>query len=97
MWRHVAYVNVHSKKSRLLTVLPPGTNKIESVGELPDLRSPSREYSVERGATTHKRKKRTKGWDGEIADDAIVLNAVDGTLRIIFYRTRTEGFTTIHR
>lgn len=71
-------------------MLPPGTNKIESVGELPDLRSPSREYSVERGASTHKRKKRTKGWDGEIADDGMVLNAVDGMLHAILFLTCTD-------
>ncbi|KAF7369002.1 Acyl-CoA N-acyltransferase [Mycena venus] len=66
---------------RVLQVLPPDASKITSM--LPDLRSPSRELeddgtpSVVNGNGTasatpsngvSKRKKRTKGWDGEVAD-----------------------------
>ncbi|KAJ6567747.1 acyl-CoA N-acyltransferase [Mycena vulgaris] len=67
---------------RVLQALPPGYSKITSKGNLPDLRSPSRELeddgtpsvvngngaSVPPSNGVVKRKKRTKGWDGEVAD-----------------------------
>ncbi|KAJ6551514.1 acyl-CoA N-acyltransferase [Mycena capillaripes] len=70
---------------RVLQALPPGYSKITTKGNLPDLRSPSRELeddgtpSVVNGngasvtpsngnGISVKRKKRTKGWDGEVAD-----------------------------
>ncbi|KAJ7103744.1 acyl-CoA N-acyltransferase [Mycena epipterygia] len=68
---------------RVLQALPPGHQKITSKGNLPDLRSPSLELEDNgtpsvvngNGATSAtpsngvaKRKKRTKGWDGEVAD-----------------------------
>ncbi|KAJ7363754.1 acyl-CoA N-acyltransferase [Mycena albidolilacea] len=67
---------------RVLQVLPPGASKITSKGNLPDLRSPSHELeddgtpSVVNGNGTAsatpsngvKRKKRTKGWAGEVTD-----------------------------
>ncbi|EMD41398.1 hypothetical protein CERSUDRAFT_43341, partial [Gelatoporia subvermispora B] len=51
---------------RLLSVLPPETSRLTSTGVMPDLsdafmRSPSRE--LENGM--RKRRKSTKGWDGE--------------------------------
>ncbi|KAJ7182563.1 acyl-CoA N-acyltransferase [Mycena crocata] len=67
---------------RVLQVLPAGSSKLTSRGNLPDLRSPSRELeddgtpSVVNGHASSltpsngvpKRKKRTKGWDGEVTD-----------------------------
>ncbi|KAJ7489457.1 acyl-CoA N-acyltransferase [Mycena latifolia] len=68
---------------RVLQALPPGYSKITSKGYLPDFRSPSRELEDDgtpsvvngNGASSAtpsngivKRKKRTKGWDGEVTD-----------------------------
>ncbi|KAJ7705301.1 acyl-CoA N-acyltransferase [Mycena rosella] len=68
---------------RVLQALPPGTSKMASRNNLPDLRSPSRELEDEgtpsvvngNGASSvtpsngiGKRKKRTKGWDGEVGE-----------------------------
>ncbi|KAJ7678282.1 acyl-CoA N-acyltransferase [Mycena polygramma] len=66
---------------RVLQALPSGYSKITTKALLPDLRSPSRELEDDgtpsvvngNGASVTpsngvKRKKRTKGWDGEVAD-----------------------------
>ncbi|KAJ7198768.1 acyl-CoA N-acyltransferase [Mycena pura] len=78
---------------RVLSVLPPGSSVITSKGNLSDLRSPSRELeddgtpsvvngngapSVTPSNGVAKRKKRPKGWDGEVADLAF-LNATPAT------------------
>ena len=64
-------------------MLPPDTPKLTTAGAMPDLsevfaRSPSRE--VEDGSTSGrtKRRKSTKGWDGEDLSNS-TLHRVQGT------------------
>lgn len=75
-------------------MLPPGASKITSKGNLPDLRSPSHELEddgtpgVVNGNGTAsatpsngvKRKKRTKGWAGEVTDLSFLGAPADGAL-----------------
>ncbi|KAJ7472243.1 acyl-CoA N-acyltransferase [Mycena galericulata] len=101
---------------RVLQVLPPGSSKITTKGHLPDLRSPSRELeddgtpSIVNGNGTAsttpsngapRRKKRTKGWDGEVADLAFLDTAPDkdaefiNAFRTFEMRPNANGSATV--
>lgn len=65
-------------------MLPPGA-RITTEGELPDLRS--LETSEDSASPPPRRKKRAKGWDGEIQDDVQTVSTSDG-------RSSIDGSTT---
>ncbi|KAK7052391.1 histone acetyltransferase [Favolaschia claudopus] len=84
---------------RVLTVIPTG-EKTTSRSPLPDLRSPSRDIDEEGtpslmngssalsiNGASHKRKKRTKGWEGEHEDLSFVNTAATDTEFLEQFRT----------
>ncbi|KAF9261948.1 acyl-CoA N-acyltransferase [Marasmius fiardii PR-910] len=56
---------------KLLSVLPPGTTQVISTGIAPDLAVRSHEGSEDGvlSPTTQRRRRNTKGWEGEVDDD----------------------------
>jgi len=80
---------------KLLTVLPPSTTEIVTKGAPPDLGSPIRESS-EDGI---KRRKKTKGWDGEVALEDIAFDSIDDKLASFRHFVTTanpDGSATTH-
>lgn len=63
---------------RLLSVVPPENTALISRNKIPDLsllRSPSRDS--EESIVRIKRRKSTKGWDGEVVDPGVALAPVE--------------------
>ncbi|KAJ8509521.1 hypothetical protein ONZ45_g8321 [Pleurotus djamor] len=87
---------------RLLSVMPPGKEELVSIGwsspELPSAMSPT----VEDGGAVVRKRKRTKGWDGEASDE---VSAVDEsifedplftTMRTVVMKAQPDGSASAH-
>ncbi|KAG9223353.1 hypothetical protein CCMSSC00406_0008957 [Pleurotus cornucopiae] len=86
---------------RLLSVLPPEKDSVEVTGSLPDLSSVASPPD-EDGGSTIKRKKKTKGWDGEAVDDAVTVPSVYAedslttTMRTVVLKSNPDGSASVH-
>ncbi|KAF4566626.1 MYST (SAS/MOZ) family protein [Pleurotus pulmonarius] len=86
---------------RLLSVLPPEKDSVEVTGSLPDLSSVASPPD-EDGASAIKRKKKTKGWDGEAVDDAVTVPSVYAedplttTMRTVVLKSNPDGSASVH-
>ncbi|KII94412.1 hypothetical protein PLICRDRAFT_36682 [Plicaturopsis crispa FD-325 SS-3] len=85
---------------RFLSVVPPEASRIVSTGSVPDLsllRSTSRDVE---DSPTKLKKKRAKGWAGEIADPTSPLSTMNDVLCTSFRTIRTtanpDGSATSH-
>ncbi|KDQ30085.1 hypothetical protein PLEOSDRAFT_1037788, partial [Pleurotus ostreatus PC15] len=88
-------------RRRLLSVLPPEKDSVEVTGSLPDLSSVASPPD-EDGGSTIKRKKKTKGWDGEAVDDAVTVPSVYAedslttTMRTVVLKSNPDGSASVH-
>ncbi|KAF9490402.1 hypothetical protein BDN71DRAFT_1454250 [Pleurotus eryngii] len=86
---------------RLLSVLPPEKDSVEVTGSLPDLSSVASPPD-EDGGSMIKRKKKTKGWDGEAVDDAVTVPSVYAedplttTMRTVVFKSNPDGSASVH-
>ncbi|KAF4584674.1 hypothetical protein EYR40_004660 [Pleurotus pulmonarius] len=86
---------------RLLSVLPPEKDSVEVTGSLPDLSSVASPPD-EDGAAAIRRKKKTKGWDGETVDDAVRVPSVYAedplttTMRTVVLKSNPDGSASAH-
>ncbi|KIK66011.1 hypothetical protein GYMLUDRAFT_38482 [Collybiopsis luxurians FD-317 M1] len=90
---------------KLLEVMPVSngstpTDPIITRGVPPDFRSPSRELSAsEDGSSVPRRRKRVKGWDGEVSQEEDLVEDVDeklGSLRTFVTVRNPDGSATVH-